>query len=125
MRGSDYNSNSLIDEVVDDLFPMAQGVTESQPVSTCLRFAIEYARYHAATQVLQTPEHGQQQVYQWWRRRCEAQLQMLGVCKTHGVLQIIPEVRHEVDCPFEIEDAYEQQTFYVTAGCLVYIKEQV
>lgn len=125
MRASNYNSNNLIDEVVDDLFPMAQGVTESQPVSTCLRFAIEYARYHAGTHVLQTPEHGQQQVYQRWRRRCEVQLQTLGVCKTHGVLQIIPKVQHEVDCPFKITDSYEQQTFYVTPGCLVYIKAKV
>jgi hypothetical protein len=39
-----FNATSVVDEVVDDLFPMAQGIHDSLAVSSCLRFSIEYLR---------------------------------------------------------------------------------
>lgn len=41
---STFDPESLVDDVVQDLFPMAQAVHESSPISTCLRYSIEYAR---------------------------------------------------------------------------------
>lgn len=39
-----FDASSVVDDVVDDLFPMAQGIHDSAVVSSCLRFAIEYLR---------------------------------------------------------------------------------
>jgi hypothetical protein len=39
-----FDAGSVVDEVVDDLFPMAQGIHDSLPISVCLRFTIEYLR---------------------------------------------------------------------------------
>jgi hypothetical protein len=39
-----FDAKKVVDEVVDDLFPMAQGVHDSFVVSVCLRFSIEYLR---------------------------------------------------------------------------------
>ncbi len=39
-----FDAASVAKEVVDDLFPVAQGVHESAPMSACLRFAIEFSR---------------------------------------------------------------------------------
>lgn len=39
-----FDASSVAKEVVDDLFPAAQGVHESAPVSFCLRYAIEFSR---------------------------------------------------------------------------------
>jgi hypothetical protein len=40
-----FDTVSLVDDVIQDLFPAAQAIRESAPMSTCLRFSIEYARY--------------------------------------------------------------------------------
>lgn len=40
-------ARALLDEFVEDLFPMAQGVSDSGAVSYCLRYAIELARLRA------------------------------------------------------------------------------
>ena len=39
-----FDAASVAREVVDDLFPAAQGIHESAPMSFCLRFAIEFSR---------------------------------------------------------------------------------
>ena len=39
-----FNASSLVDDVVDDLFPVSQGIHDSAIVSSCLRFSIEYLR---------------------------------------------------------------------------------
>ena len=39
-----FDPASVAKEVVDDLFPVAQGIHESAPMSFCLRFAIEFSR---------------------------------------------------------------------------------
>lgn len=39
-----FNATSVADEIVDDLFPMAQGIQDSYVESVCLRFSIEYLR---------------------------------------------------------------------------------
>ena len=40
-----FDASSVAKEVVDDLFPVAQGIQhESAPMSACLRFAIEFSR---------------------------------------------------------------------------------
>jgi hypothetical protein len=39
-----FDASSVVEDVVNDLFPMAQGIHDSAAVSSCLRFSIEYSR---------------------------------------------------------------------------------
>jgi hypothetical protein len=48
---STFNAASVVDEIVDDLFPVAQGVYESAPVSICLRFSIEFSKLRILTAI--------------------------------------------------------------------------
>lgn len=41
---STFDATSLVDQIADDLFPAAQAISESAPISTCLRFSIEFAK---------------------------------------------------------------------------------
>lgn len=60
-----------------------------------------------------------------WKRRCEAQLELVGVCRSNSVFDIIPLVKSEVECPFVISDDYyaskPPNDYYVTTGCMVFI----
>jgi hypothetical protein len=46
-----FNASSVVDDVVDDLFPMAQGIHDSAIVSSCLRFSIEYLRLRVMSMI--------------------------------------------------------------------------
>jgi hypothetical protein len=62
-------------------------------------------------------------VLQTWRRRCDAQLELVGVCRSNSVFEMIPPVdpTSGISCPFRIVDAYSTKAYYVTPGCAVYI----
>ena len=52
---------------------------------------------------------------------CESQLNMLAVCKGHGVFDMLPSTEVPYDCPFVITNAYSAGNYYVTpTGCLLY-----
>lgn len=81
------NATNLAAKMVDDLFPMSRAVHESQVVGACLRFSIEYARLgvlQAVSAVRDTDvEQGEQAVVvAAWKRRCGAQLEMMGMCRS-------------------------------------------
>jgi hypothetical protein len=64
-------------------------------------------------------------ILQSWRRRCEAQLDMIGVCRSNGVFEMFPSanVAASIQCPFRILDDYATTTtkYYVSPGCIVYV----
>lgn len=64
-------------------------------------------------------------ILQSWRRRCEAQLDMIGVCRSNGVFEMFPssQVAASIQCPFRISDDYSTTTtkYYVSPGCIVYV----
>jgi hypothetical protein len=144
---STFDPVSVAKEVVDDLFPIAQGVHESAPVSFCLRFAIEFSRLRMLRAIdrrvrasgdggggtVATPPHLrdelmlQKSVVDSWRGKCESQLNMLAVCKGNGLFEVIPEIEVPYDCPFVIQDAYadpvsKARRYYVTpnGGCMLF-----
>jgi hypothetical protein len=41
---STFDAQSLVNDVVQDLFPASQAIEESAPMSSCLRYSIEYAK---------------------------------------------------------------------------------
>jgi hypothetical protein len=141
---SSFDPVSVAREVVDDLFPVAQGIHESAPISFCLRFAIEFSRLRMlramnrrlasasipgdeSTSPLRDEMMVQKSVVDLWRGRCESQLNMLGVCKGHGLFEVIPETEVAYDCPFTVQDPYtnpatKERSYYVTpnGGCMLY-----
>jgi hypothetical protein len=127
---ADLDPVSLAREVVDDLFPAAQGVHESAPVSVCLRFAIEYTRMRmlrampVATVAVEDEIRRQRSVVDAWKGRCETQLDMLAVCKGNALFETVPAVQFAYDCPFLVSDDYSLKSYYVTpnGGCLLYHK---
>ena len=59
---------------------------------------------------------------QSWRRRCEAQLEMIGVCRSNSVFEMIPPEKPKgISCPFTISENYDTSAYYVTPGCAVYL----
>ena len=139
---------SVAREVVDDLFPVAQGIQESAPMSFCLRYAIEFSRLRMLRAIYSiSPERDsaaaaaadkkavggqvseqirfQKSVTDLWRGRCESQLNMLGVCKSNGLFDLVPKKQFAYDCPFVISNPYSEGSagYYVTPkGCLLYYK---
>jgi hypothetical protein len=117
---------SVSQKMVQDLFPVSQGVPESPVTSSCLRMAIEYSKVRIMEMLHNTwPDKGgelpiQRGVLVKWKNLCASQLNMMGMCKSHGVFKMVPAVEKNFSCPFTISDAYSTQAYYVTPGCLVY-----
>ena len=139
---SSINAASVAKEIVDDLFPVAQGIHESAPMSFCLRFAIEYSRMRMLKAVrnlvraassssvggnaggIEDEVRKQKSVLDSWKGKCESQLNMLAACKGVGAFSMIPEVEFPYQCPFVITTPYNKGAggYYVTptSGCLLY-----
>lgn len=120
-----FESSSVAKQMVDDLFPTARAVQEAAGVSACLRFAIEYTQFRVLQmldKIRDTSEETatQRAAVELWRLKCEVQVDLMGMCKTHGVYQIRPVVEHVYECPFTITESYSLKLHYVTPGCLVY-----
>ena len=107
---------SLVDHFVDDLFPAAQGVRQSAPVSYCLRFVVELARRLAYDQAgLTLPASEQTQIVAAWQRRCEAKLNQTAFCEAYDIFSI-PGTANPSVCPFIIQAPYVGA---ITPSCLV------
>lgn len=65
-----------------------------------------------------------QPVVQKWKGRCSAQLDLVGICSSNSIFQMVPPVEQEMACPFSISDAYDGKTYYVTPGCVVYVAKE-
>lgn len=131
-----FDATSVVKEVADDLFPVAQGIHESAPISVCLRYAIEFSRLRMLRAIqsvaplsaahLRDELSMQKSVADRWKGRCESQLNMLAVCKSNGLFDLVPKKEFAYDCPFVISDSYAQGSgqYYVTptSACLLYYK---
>lgn len=107
---------SLVDHFVDDLFPAAQGVRQSAPISYCLRFSIELARLAAYKQAdLLLAVADQTTVVATWRKRCELKLEQVAMCQVYGVYNVMGTT---AGCPFTLSSTFKSSTS-ITPGCLV------
>lgn len=109
---------SLVDHFVDDLFPAAQGVRQSAPVSYCLRFVVELARRLAYDQAgLSLPASEQTQIVATWQRRCEAKLNQTLFCEAFDIFALTGDAPLAgARCPFVVDPRFVHTT---TAACLV------
>ena len=74
--------DDLSDIYMDKLFPMAQGVEESAANTYCLRFILEVAKLEAIN-LIQSESFlstEQSQIVSTWRRKCNAQIQLITLC---------------------------------------------
>ena len=78
---------TLATHLVNDLFPMAQGVDEAGGTAYCLRYLIELARLQALTLMAENSIEAVQQALTTatWRARCGSQLQLLHLCVSLNV----------------------------------------
>lgn len=130
---STFHPTSVATQITDDLFPASQGISESAPMSICLRFAIEYSKLRIIQIISENHRpvveeiRSQDAVVLKWKRRCETQLQLLGMCRANRVFEMIPSEdavqAGKIKCPFIITTSYSLMQYYITPGCLVYIKD--
>lgn len=121
---------SLAGLFVDDLFPAAQGVVDSAPVSHCMRYALEVARVNVIAILTGTNTTREQIMTQqsaaarMWRQKCAAQVRLLGMCVTTKALDVKGGVlsKQPSQCPFRLAPGavYSNSQGYITPGCLVY-----
>lgn len=108
------------EKMVNNLFPMSQGVEEAGAVAYCLRYVLETARSAALN--LTDPEGfeatNQAGVVATWRGRCGAQLQLIHLCEGLDVYHAPDPLSHYIKtCPHFAPSAMER--FYTTPECLV------
>ncbi|KAJ1465765.1 hypothetical protein T484DRAFT_1757185, partial [Baffinella frigidus] len=120
---------SFADRFVDELFPIAQGVTESAGLAFCLRVVVESARLRVlqlaaagtsgdVSKRLYEAIEGQENVLSTWRRRCMQQVDMVGMCMLRGVFAVQPVLEPIPKCPFELTHM-PQNGAWLTPGCVL------
>ena len=116
---------SFVDDFVESLFPMAQGVEETGAGAYCLRFAIELSRLRIL-ELIQSENHTamvvQRGVVLQWRRKCGTQARLVGMCQA---LQVYRPLGGIMDmCPQQSLWQMAPETghvIYVTPQCLVHV----
>ena len=109
----------------DVFFPMAHSVTEAPASAYCSTWAIEFAIHAAMVQIYRDSDNAevirQHHVVTEWKRRCDIQLQQLGICVLRGVFDIQPASAASVpeSCAFKLHPGHGCGVFYVTSGCVV------
>ncbi|KAJ1466257.1 hypothetical protein T484DRAFT_1756785 [Baffinella frigidus] len=120
---------SFADRFVDELFPIAQGVTESAGLAFCLRVVVEGARLRVlqlaaagtsgeATKKISEAMQGQENILSTWRHRCVQQVDMVGMCMLRGVFAVQPVLEQVPKCPFELTDM-PRTGAWLTPGCVL------
>jgi hypothetical protein len=124
---------SFADRFVDELFPVAQGVTENTGLAVCIRVVMEAARLRVlqlaaagvsgdAAERLNEFIQTQEDILSRWRRRCLQQVETFGMCTLRGVFDIQPLLEEDQTdkCPFKLtRDANTRKGVWITPGCLV------
>ena len=125
----------LVSEFVDELFPMAQGITDATPNAYCMRYAVERARLVALQLLLESlppdsPEKfrlnvqatNQRHLASRWRTRCGSQVQLVSLCKALDLYR--PNVFQYDTCnmpwAFNLQSgSFLPQCVYITPNCLL------
>ena len=116
--------DDLAEALVDQLFPMAQGVEDVGVNANCLRYTLEVARSAALNLTIpDSPEASRQvHVVDRWRRRCGAQLQLLALCVNLDVFRAPdPLTNFKSQCGHFAR--INLPTAYTTPECLVFIHD--
>jgi hypothetical protein len=112
----------------DVFFPMAHSVHEAPVTALCSRWVVEHAIAHALGLLAETNAEvtdadvaAQRTTAAAWERRCEIQVQQLGICVLRGVFDLKPEDWNDgaQGCPFAVTETHGCGLFYVTSNCLV------
>lgn len=120
----DFLKRDLSEHFRDVLFPMAHSVHEAPSHAVCGRWVVEYSMY---VFLLQTVGNStdmvfeQRAVEQKWRRRCQGQLEQVGICNLRGVYTLAPNASHQSadHCPYTVPVHHGCRSFFVTDDCLL------
>lgn len=118
---------SLLDDFVDNLFPMAQGIAQPTVHAYCLRYAMEVSKNIALQMGLeQGMDHlmllltEQKAVVSLWQRRCGSQVQVISLCQSLSMYQGNPLSLQSCARPWVITgDTDHAGKSYITPQCLV------
>lgn len=125
----EYFPDSFHKRWVDELFPMAQSVTESTPIATCVRVALEAAYLRmlrlgaAGTTGAQLVDalariEAQETTMRRWRRQCLQQLDAVAMCSMRGIYDTPPSHEPTPQCPFTLT-ALPAHGAWVSANCIL------
>ena len=120
----DFLKRELSEHFRDVLFPMAHSVHEAPSHAVCGRWVVEYGMYVFLLQTLGNSTDvifEQRAVEQRWRRRCQGQLEQVGICNLRGVYALSPNSSHKsaAHCPYTVPLHHSCRSFYVTDNCLL------
>jgi hypothetical protein len=121
----EHKQSSIVnlEDFVNSLFPMAQGIRESGIASYCLRFSLELAMLYAMELV---PDFDvakiitQKELAVSWRRKCGTQVQLVGLCSALDIYHY--QQVQTVGCLYSwhlVKDPAIEM--YLTPECLVKI----
>jgi len=129
-------TENLADHFVNNLFPAAQGVVDSAPVSYCMRYAIELARVVVLELLHADSTRAARVLANSWKKKCRTQIQLLSMCVSTRALDsknvyVRSPGSEPVMCPFRLRQdptrttlsetyGYESSLGYITPGCLLY-----
>ena len=134
-RRIEASNNFLVSEFVDELFPMAQGITDATPNAYCMRYVIEQTRLVVLELLLNnTPQDStdhtrltvqvtnQKHLASRWRTRCGSQVQLVSLCKALDLYR--PNVFQYDTCnmpwAFNLQSgSFQPQCVYITPNCLL------
>lgn len=110
------DTSSFIDNFIETLFPMAQGIAVASPNAYCLRFAIEVARHQLLLDPLEKSK--QQQNVSLWKRKCGSQVQLVALCQSMHMYQANPNVAAICERTWVLD---QPASAYITPQCMVVV----
>ena len=120
--------SDLREYFADVFIPMAHSIHEAPSIAYCSTWVIEYAILHAFEQLnLPEEELSQQDTHaKTWAKRCEIQLEQIGICLLRDVYNLVPKARStdptQYNCTFSLHEhalTRCQNLFYITDNCIV------
>lgn len=123
-RPGSLTPEDLSTRVVQELFPVAQGVRESAATAACIRYVIELARLQVLRTVAPLDAERSRLLVAQWRSRCASKARQMASCVSSRAFDIEPEFRVWADiaadrCPFRLNSDFEART-YLTSTCVIH-----
>ena len=126
------DENSLINDFIDYLFPVAQLVYEQPGVTTCMRYLLEYVKLKFASGVLFLENVQElEESAALWKERCDIKVKQTIVCNNLGIFDLVPPnkrawmAERAADCSFQMDDesfeSFHRLNHYVTPSCIMYV----
>ena len=113
--------DTFLDTFVETLFPMAQGIAETDVHAYCLRFSMEWGKYVALLYTNFTSQLAQQkQQAMLWKRKCGSQVQLIALCQSMDIYQQNFQTPNYCRQPWTLDRP--SSYVYITPQCLLAVQ---